>query len=103
MTQSLSPQLQRKVRQLFTDEQSVLAIQALETGCGDALPLIASQGDVGLERVRAAALKLSQGSLDKLDEAIKLAQTDWRDVLLAAGFGHSVTAHQSWLNEAPQG
>ncbi len=37
------------------------------------------------------------GQLDKLEEAIKLAQIDWRDLLMAAGFGHDVEAHLKWL------
>jgi hypothetical protein len=50
--------------------------------------------------VRFAALKLSEGRLDRLEEAIKLAQTDWRDLLVAAGFAHDVEAHLNWLPAA---
>lgn len=51
-----------------------------------------------IERVRAAALKLSEGSLDKLAQATALGQEDWRDLLMAAGFGASLSAHLTWLN-----
>jgi hypothetical protein len=33
-----------------------------------------------------AALQLSGGDRAKLDAAIQLAKTDWRDLLVAAGF-----------------
>jgi hypothetical protein len=47
-----------------------------------------------MERVRFAVLKLSGGDLEKLRKAIKLAQTDWRDLLMAAGFGHDVNVYK---------
>jgi hypothetical protein len=39
---------------------------------------------------------LSEGSLGKLCAAVKLAKTDWRDLLVAAGFADSVDAHKNW-------
>lgn len=50
----------------------------------------------GLERVRLAVLKVSGGNLDHLLYAIDLAQTDWRDLLMAAGFGADPNAHKHW-------
>jgi hypothetical protein len=50
----------------------------------------------GLERVRFAVLKLSGGTIAGLVDAICLAQTDWRDALVAAGFGYDVSAHEAW-------
>jgi hypothetical protein len=46
--------------------------------------------------VFGSALKLSGGRMDKLREAVKLANTDWRDLLVAAGFADSVDAHKHW-------
>jgi hypothetical protein len=51
----------------------------------------------GLERVRFAALKLSEGNMEKLHRAVKLAKADWRDLLVAAGFADSVHAHKHWV------
>jgi len=31
-----------------------------------------------------------------LEAAIELANTDWRDLLMAAGFGEDLNAHQKW-------
>jgi len=46
--------------------------------------------------VRFAALKLSEGNKDKLLRAAQLAQYDWRDLLVAAGFANDAEAHNSW-------
>ncbi|HEV2199940.1 MAG TPA: hypothetical protein VGR73_08965 [Bryobacteraceae bacterium] len=48
------------------------------------------------ERVRFAALKFSDGELEMLESAVKLAQTDWRDLLVATGFANDVGAHRKW-------
>ena len=51
----------------------------------------------GLERIRFAALKLSNGDLGELRQAVQIAGIDWRDVLVAAGFGHDLRAHERWF------
>lgn len=88
-----------KLEQLFPQGQRSEAVDLLEAKCGAGLPLIEAQGAVGIERIRCAALKISDGSLEKLHEAVQLANTDWRDVLVAAGFAESMLAHLSWLQE----
>ncbi len=47
------------------------------------------------ERIQFAALKYSDGRLDYLDNAVKLGNLDFRDLLMAAGFGE-VDAHLRW-------
>ena len=39
---------------------------------------------------------LSEGRVDKLYDAIALAQTDWRDLLVSAGFAEDIQAHKDW-------
>ena len=73
----------------------------LDSECSVNLPLIQVQGVVGIERVQCAVLKVSGGSVTRLHEAVRLAQIDWRDVLVAAGFGSSVTAHLELTSERP--
>jgi len=65
--------------------------------CGNALPLSEHSTAQALERLRFAALKLSRGSFAELDEAVELANVDWRDVLVAAGFGSKLDAHDEWF------
>jgi hypothetical protein len=95
----MAPETRRKLERLFPPGQWQTAIALLESECGSNLPLIDKQGAEGIERVRCAALKLSGGSLEKLRTAVRVSQSDWRDVLVAAGFGHSVVAHLAWLKE----
>ena len=50
-----------------------------------------------MDRIRLAAIKLSNGVYAKLVEAVSLANTDWRDLLMAAGFGYDIDAHNKWV------
>ena len=49
-----------------------------------------------LDRFRFAALRLSNGSLERLHQAVGLAKTDWRDLLIYADFTDSDDAHRRW-------
>ena len=93
---TLTEATQQRVRQLFSQEQYQHAVQVLENECGNNLPFLQHESAGGLERFRFAALKLSNGNLEKLRSAIELAKRDWRDLLVAAGFANSVDAHKSW-------
>ncbi len=59
---------------------------------------IHSQGCDGeaMERIWLASLKLSAGSVAAFENAVLLAQVDWRDVLMGAGFGSDPEAHLRW-------
>jgi hypothetical protein len=97
MPPRLSPDLQRTIEVLFPAERWSAVAELLLAKCGETLPLIPSQGQVGITRVRCAVLKLSGGSWNALQEAVRGARSDWRDVLVAAGFADSLTAHRAWL------
>lgn len=92
----LSAKSQKVLCVTFREEMRAAALLFLEQECADNLPLCEGYDSQQLERVRFAALKLSQGDLVKLAEAVNLAKIDWRDVLVAAGFAESVTAHEQW-------
>jgi hypothetical protein len=83
---SLSESTREKIRAMFPSIQHQQVAQLLQSQCGSNLPFLGNETPEGLERVRFAALKLSGGRMDKLREAVKLANTDWRDLLVAAGF-----------------
>lgn len=68
----------------------------LEQACADKVPGFRDANSTDLERVRCAVLKLSDGLLDVLAVAVSLAQADWRDALVAAGFEEDVNAHLAW-------
>lgn len=95
----MSPEVESKMKSIFPPERWPEVAAILESECGSNLPLISSQGAEGIERVRASVLKLSEGSMDKLCYAVKVAKEDWRDVFVAAGFGHDPLAHRGWLRD----
>lgn len=94
---SLSVDTVKLVDQLFPLEERDIACELLAEQCGTNLPFLADAEPSGLERYRFAALKLSNGTIDGLRRAIALAKTDWRDLLMEAGFGLDVNAHRIWL------
>jgi hypothetical protein len=96
----LSPETQRRLDALFVGPARQVAADLLVTQCGANLPLWTSTDPEGLERIRFAALKLSNGNLAELRRAVDIARIDWRDVLVAAGFGHDPRAHEHWFPAA---
>jgi len=94
---SLSPETERRLDLIFRMQDRDEAVRLLIEECGNNLPFLQTLDEKGLERVRFAALKLSGGDLGRLREAVKLAKTDWRDLLMAAGFGEDVHEHERWM------
>jgi hypothetical protein len=91
----ISQQTEERIALLFPHEwQRALVRAALSEQ-----PFVSSSGEAGSERLQFAALKLSEGNLDKLNRAVALAKTDWRDLLMAAGFGEDIKAHLAWPSE----
>jgi hypothetical protein len=93
---SLSEATWEKIRAIFPSTEHDEVAELLQSQCGNNLPFLGKETTEGLERFRFAALKLSGGSMDKLRAAVKLANRDWRDLLVAAGFADSVDAHKDW-------
>lgn len=90
----LDTQIQHKVDVLFSPEDREAATRLLldlQEGFTEL-----DEGAFGLERVQAAALKVSHGEINGLRKALELGQMDFRDLLSAAGFGGS-HAHDWWL------
>ena len=101
MAISLSPETEARLQRLFPDDRAAADARALlEQDCSDSIAWPTPTPE-GLERIRFAVLRLSQGSLPRLIEAIVLAQTDWRDALVAAGFADDTKAHETWWPESP--
>ena len=103
MAVPLSPETERRVQLLFDPNVRTEAIALLVEECGNNLPFLEKSNEVELERFRFAALKLSGGDLRKLYDAVQLAQTDWRDLLVAAGFATDTKANDKWLANLGQG
>ena len=92
----LSPQTVELVRRLFAPADRGVAEQWLVEQCGTNLPDLEQLDAVALERYRFAALRFAGGRIEQLVRAVELAKTDWRDLLMAADFGHDVKAHSRW-------
>jgi hypothetical protein len=86
----------RVVERLFAHEQRDAVGDLLTNECGTNLPFCDTQDAAGLERIRFAVLMLSEGDFEKLRTMIDHAKVDWRDVLVWAGFGYSLTEHERW-------
>jgi hypothetical protein len=100
MSTPLSPETERRVFILFSSNNRAEAGRLLVEQCGNNLAFCDKFDQFQMERFRFAALKLSEGSIEKLKTAIELAKKDWRDLLVLAGFGE-VDAHRHWLPEPP--
>jgi hypothetical protein len=86
----------QRIAAMFVEGEQAEAEQLLVEECGANLPFVSNSAS-DLERIRFAALKVSDGDLDRLYEAIELAQTDWRDLLVTADFGEDPEAHAQWF------
>ncbi len=99
----LSPKTIARIGLLFKAEEREEAALLLDEQCGNNLPFLGKLNYHELERYQFAALKISKGDLLELHEAVKAAQFDWRDLLMAAGFGYDVHAHESWMPQSQNG
>lgn len=90
----LSPLVMAVVgRHYSVSDQAVIA-SLLAEQCGYNLPLVRDAAHI--ERIRLAVLKLASGEPDAILDQVVVAQRDWRDVLVSAGFGNDLTAHLRW-------
>jgi hypothetical protein len=95
----LSADTERLVELLFAPEHRAAAKDLLRLRCGAGVPLMDGASAGQFERLRFAVLKLSEGAMPELVRAVEIANADWRDVLVAAGFGSNLNAHRDWFNE----
>lgn len=91
----LSSATEQRLALPFAPDAQEEARTVLLSECGTNIP---GWKSAGRERLHFAALKLSAGKLDKLQRAVNIAKIDFRDVLMAAGFGEP-TDHISWFPE----
>lgn len=70
----------------------------LADDCAESVPLLGvERTPTTLERMRFAVLRIADGDLDRLRQALGVAHQDWRDVLVAAGFSADAEAHLQWV------
>lgn len=96
MTPPLSQLTKQLIEIIFKPANAVEASQWLEQECGNNLPFCQNYDKHKMERIRFAALKLSNGNILKLLRAIDMAR---RDLLMAADFGNDLDAHETWAKD----
>lgn len=92
----LSEAAECRLQLVFAPEERAEARRMLVYECGGG---IERWGDdpSAYDRLRFAAMKASFGRIEGLRRAIALAQTDWRDLFVEAGFAHDAREHERWL------
>ena len=93
----LSKNTKDLIYRLYNPSREALEIcDMLELECGTDVLSCEDWTPEQLERIRFAVLKLDIEKKVDLESAIELAQTDWRDLLMSAGFGEDIEAHKVW-------
>lgn len=92
----LSPNTEHLIHILYESREAKEIADILEFECGTESLGCDGWAPVQMERIRFAVLKLSIDREVGLEKALKLASTDWRDLLMAAGFGEDLKAHEKW-------
>lgn len=98
MSPRLSPATQQRVDAMYPPDMREEVARLLVEECGHNIPPSSHDGDeFAFERLRFAALKVSNGDIAVLKRAIELAKEDFRELLGAAGFAWSTSAHKNWM------
>jgi len=93
----LSKRTEKLVNSVFADDTARNRVRAmLANECGNGVPFCENSSPEDMDRIRFSVIKLSEGDMKKLESAIKLANVDWRDLFMSAGFGYDVDAHNEW-------
>lgn len=92
-----TPETRLRITILFTQDEVGIVEEYLQQECGANLPSLENLTSSELDRFRFAALKFSNGDLKELEIAVNLAKSDWRDLLISAGFADDREAHRNWF------
>jgi len=82
----VSQAIETNVRAAFSSQDASAALVALASM---QQPPSTPEWAAARARVQIAVLMLAKGDVDLLRKAIKQAQVDWRDTLMAAGLGNA--------------
>ena len=95
----LSNRTKKIVHDFYKSREALEVCDMLETECGTEALYFRGWSPEQMERIHFAVLKLAKENSMDLDSAIQLAQLDWRDLLMSAGFGNDTKAHEIWAKE----
>ena len=92
----LSQNTKSIVHALYKSREALEVCDILENECGTEALSCDGWSPTQMERIRFAVIQLAKENSMSLDSAIELAQKDWRDLLMVAGFGNELNAHNEW-------
>ena len=74
----------------------------LENSCSHNLPGVSSSQGWGelVDRIQLAAIRGSEWNIENIKRSVALANRDWRDLLVSAGFANDPSAHIHWQKSA---
>ena len=96
---SLSPKTELLVSTAFCENTDAYRRQIrglLETEIGQNVPFRDEASPEDMERIWFAVIRLIAEDNMCQSDVIKLARTDWRDLLMAADFAYDTGAHMTW-------
>ncbi len=92
----LSDKTRLFIAALFNEDDATKVETLLREQCANDIPGCSDWSQEDLERIWLSVLKISNGDMEKLHSAISLANTDYRDLFMSAGFGYDAEAHKKW-------
>jgi hypothetical protein len=93
---ALSPRTEQLIERAFTPAARAAVRALLERDLSSESLGCTGWSVEEMERIWFAALKLGEGDLPAFETAVSVGKTDWRDLLVAAGFGEDLDAHRRW-------
>ena len=87
----------KKIVEIQFEKESDLIVAQLQEFCEFLSKVFSTEVEIETyERYCFAVLKLAESSSYKLHKAIDLGKMDYRDLLMSAGFGESLSIHNEW-------
>lgn len=84
---------------MYSKSEGIVISDLLYRAVSANIPFCNNSSPEEMERIRFAILKMTKQSPLNLAVGIYLAQSDWRDLLMSAGFGEDVAQHMAWYYE----
>ena len=92
----LSKKCLKVVERLFEEpRRSHIACRLVE-GVSENIPFCDKHKSEDMDRIRFSIMKLLTEPGQEEDSVFELSKIDWRDLFMAAGFGHTATEHLKW-------
>jgi hypothetical protein len=92
-TPPISAETDKRICLLFPPEEHELVRTILRNEVGNNLPFRENSNAQQMEQIRFGVLKMSKGSLAKLEKIVALAKIDWRDVVI----GWTANSYKRWM------